>query len=303
MQYVVTRNKTFISGAALPQYRRVRKVAGVLQLAGAADTDSLGVVETAIFAAGEQVSVVLRNAQGTVPMVACGPINAGAAAYAAANGKIDATGSVLVGLTNEAASGDNSIIEIIPTSSSLFPSLARANLTQDDLKPYPVKVMDLAVWDAPSTRAVLATGANDDLAVVYGTFLTAAPTVETGDVKAAESARKVGFQFAVPPEYVDGQTLTLRINAGAKTTVADVALTLDAQVSRQAAPTVDICATAAQSINSLVAANKDFVLTPTDVVAGDLLDVVLTIAYHDDATATPVIGVINSIKILADIKG
>jgi hypothetical protein len=102
---------------------------------------------------------------------------------------------------------------------------------------------------------------------------------------------------------VDGETINLRVNAGAKTTVAGTSLLLDAVVARQADPTVDICATAAQSINNLVAANKDFVLTPTNVVRGDVLDVVLSIAYVDAATGTAVIGKINKITMLLDIKG
>ena len=78
---------------------------------------------------------------------------------------------------------------------------------------------------------------------------------------------------------------------------------MDAQVARQAAPTVDICATNATTINSLTAANVDFTLTPTSVVPGDVLDVVLTVAYHDAASGTAVVGKINSIELLLDIKG
>jgi hypothetical protein len=149
-----------------------------------------------------------------------------------------------------------------------------------------------------------AAAAGDDLGVYDNTFLTAAPTVETGDLKAAGAKTlKARFQWAVPPEYVSGQTLTLRVNAGMKTTVADTTATLDAEVARQAAPAVDLCATNAQSINDLVAANKDFVITPNNVVPGDVLDVVLTVAVNDAAGATAVIGRINNIAILADIKG
>lgn len=180
---------------------------------------------------------------------------------------------------------------------------ARSVLGQDDLAPYPVPVAALSVWDAPGVRAVAATGANDDLAVVYNTFGTAGPSVETGDVKGANSSRKVGFQFALPPEYVAGETITLRINAGMKTTVAGTTCTLDVEATRAAAPTVDICATSATSINSLTAANKDFTLTPTSCVPGDLLDVVLTIAYNDAVNSTAVIGKIYSITMLLDIKG
>lgn len=167
---------------------------------------------------------------------------------------------------------------------------------------FAVRASDLRVWDAPSTVAVAATAANDDLAVVYNTFLTANPSIETGDLKAAgATTRKVGFEFRVPDNYVAGQAITLRINAGMKTTVAGVTATVDAQVARKAAPTVDICATAAQSINSLDAANKDFVLTPTNVVPGDVLQAVLSVAVNDAATGTAVIGKIYSVELILPV--
>ncbi len=179
----------------------------------------------------------------------------------------------------------------------------RSALGQDDLQPYPILVRDLKVWDAPGSDAVVATGANDDLAVVYNTFLTAGPSIETGDVKNANSSRKVGFQFAIPPEYVAGETITVRFHAGMKTTVAGTSCTVDFQAARAAAPTVDVVSTAAQSINSLTAADKDFTITPTDCVPGDVLDCVVTIAYNDAVNGTAVIGKIYSINMLLDIKG
>ena len=39
--------------------------------------------------------------------------------------------------------------------------------------------------------------------------------------------------FPVPPEYVAGQTITLRANAGMKTTVADGSAAIDFEVVRQ----------------------------------------------------------------------
>lgn len=213
----------------------------------------------------------------------------------------DSSKGPFAGFAAETSSG-NTIYMTLESRDASTTTL-RSALGQDDLQPYPILIRDFRVWDSPGTNAVVATGANDDLAIVYNTFLTEGPSIETGDVKNGNSARKIGFQFAVPPEYVAGQTLTLRIHAGMKTTVAGTSCTVDAQVARSADPTVDICATAAQSINSLTAADKDFTLTPTDVVPGDLLDVVLTITYVDAVNGTAVIGKIYSVTILADIKG
>lgn len=154
------------------------------------------------------------------------------------------------------------------------------------------------VWDAIQT-VIPGTAASDDLAIINGTFLTSAPSIKSSDSKAATTTQKTRFLFPVPVNYVAGSALTLRLNAGMVTTVSDTSATIDAQVARVAAPTVDVCATAAQSINSLTAANKDFVITPTNVVAGDILDVVLTVAIVDGATATAVIGQINTATFIA----
>lgn len=168
-------------------------------------------------------------------------------------------------------------------------TLSAATLAFSGSQTFPIPQESLRVWDAIATLPVTS-GANDDLALVYNTLGTAAPSVESGDSKAASTTRRIGFTFRVPPQYTAGDTVTLRLNAGMKTTVSDGTATIDAEVYRMAAPTVDVCATNAQSINSLTAANKDFTITPTNVVPGDVLDVRITIAIVDSATVTAVIG-------------
>jgi len=298
--------KTFTASGALAIYRRVRLDAnGELAYAGAADTDCIGITTRPAFAQGEKIAVWLLSSQGTFPVTALAATT-GRTLYAAANGMVDDSGSVLHGTALGAtglAGAINDVLEAVVSPAAIIGTTARTALVQDDLAPYPVPVGQLRVWDAPSTVAVAATGANDDLAVVYNTFLTAGPTVETGDLKNTTTTRKVGFEFVVPPEYVAGQTITLRANAGMKTTVASTSTTIDFEVARRAAPTVDVCATAAQSINSLTAADKDFTITPTNVVPGDILDVVSSVTVTDTATGTAVIGKINSIALLLDIKG
>jgi hypothetical protein len=64
----------------------------------------------------------------------------------------------------------------------------------------------------------------------------------------------------------------------------------------------DLCATAAQSMNSLTFADFDFVITPTGLVAGSLLDIRIEIATVDGATGTPVIPTIGAAKILYDAR-
>ena len=295
--------RTFTAGGALKANRRVRLSGGKLAYCGAADLDCLGNLQQEAFADGDVVAVRLVTAPGTDLYVASVAIDVGGTGYAAANGKIAATGTVPVCEAIEAATADLDVIEGVPNRGNPT-AVARASLTQDNAAPYALPFSEFKVWDAPATNIVSATGANDDLALVYNTFLTGADTIETGDLKAAgATTRKVSFRHKLSPEYVAGQAITVRIKAGMKTTVAGVSATVDLEVARKAAPTVDICATAAQSINSLVGANKDFTLTPTDCVPGDILVGVISIAVNDAATGTAVIGQITDVSVLESIKG
>ena len=108
------RTRTFQAGAAIGQHRRVRLSSGKLALAGAADADGLGTAAREAFAADEYISVHLRNSQGTFLMVANGAITAGVEVFAAASGKIAATGTVSLGHALTAATADNDLVEVLP---------------------------------------------------------------------------------------------------------------------------------------------------------------------------------------------
>jgi hypothetical protein len=118
------------------------------------------------------------------------------------------------------------------------------------------------------------TAANDDMALITGTPGTDAPTLQGVDFGATSTDEKCAFIFPVPQSYADGETITLRIHAGMLTTVSDGTATVDVECWEQdgaGAVGSDICATAAQSINSLTFADYDFTITPTSVAAGDTL--------------------------------
>lgn len=81
------------------------------------------------------------------------------------------------------------------------------------------------------------------------------------------------FQFVLPQDYVSGGTITVRVRAKKDTTLATVSDTVDiiAKLVGDAAVGSDICATDAQQI-TVAYANYDFTITPTGLVAGDVLD-------------------------------
>lgn len=193
-------------------------------------------------------------------------------------------------------------------SGNLYPPSPRSSLAQENLAVYPIPIVDWRVWDAMHTN-LPGTGATDDLAVIGGTFGTGVPSIQTGDLKnAGATTRYARCQVQLPPEYVAGETVTIRVYAGMVTTIASTSATIDFEVWKSDRGILvsgsDLSTTtAATTINSVTFGNKDFVITATSLSPGDILDIRMAIAVSDTATATPVIGCAGSVELLIDIKG
>lgn len=187
-----------------------------------------------------------------------------------------------------------------------LPTVARADIAQDANRVFVIPMTSCRVWDAPQTL-LPGTAANDDLGLVRGTLGTNSLVLSAGDLKAAgATTRYAGLQIPIPAEYDAGESLTLRLSAGMQTTVADNSATVDVQVykaDREGAVGSDLCATSVQGINSLTFSDKDFVITPTGLAPGDLLDVRIAVAVNDAATATAVTAAIGAVELLADVRG
>lgn len=110
-QFFETPTRPDTAAGAIAQHLRV-KTTGALVVATASDVE-LGTMELPCTAAGP-ATVRLRTAQGTRKMVASVAITAGDPVYAAAGGKIAATGGVFVGTALEAATADGDVIEVLP---------------------------------------------------------------------------------------------------------------------------------------------------------------------------------------------
>lgn len=179
-------------------------------------------------------------------------------------------------------------------------------LTQDNLAIFPVPLTSLRVWDAMQTT-LPGTAATDDLAIIGGTFGTAPPMIQAGDLKnAGATTRYARFEVRLPECYQAAETVVLSLSAGMKTTVASVSCTVDIECYRLdkiSGIGSDLCATSAISINSLTFAARDFTITSASLSPGDMLDVRVTIACNDSATATAVTPTIAAIDLLCDIKG
>jgi hypothetical protein len=183
--------------------------------------------------------------------------------------------------------------------------IATTKLAQRVLAESVIPLTQARVWDAVQTN-LPATPASDDLGIVTGTWGTNPVRITAGDVKALGSTtRRLYLAIPIPSNYEDGQTIQLRIRAKMETTVADNSCTIDAEayVGSDGALGSDLVTTTAASMNSLSAANYDFTINATGVDPGDLVEVRLSIASNDAATATAVTPAIYSVSLLCDTRG
>lgn len=184
-------------------------------------------------------------------------------------------------------------------------AIARTKLAEDALQSFVVKMTDLRVWDAVQTN-LPGTAASDDLAIIGGTWGSATPMIKTSDAKATTVTQRARVQIQLPPEYVAGGDVRIRLHAGMGTTVSDGTATVDVEAyesNKEGGLGSDLVTTSATTINSLTLADKDFTLTSAGLAPGDWLDVRITIAITDSATVTAVLGVIGHITLLCDIVG
>ena len=79
--------------------------------------------------------------------------------------------------------------------------------------------------------------------------------------------------------------------------------TFGPSLAGRGAPGGDICATAAQSINSTTFADKSFTITPTTLSPGDWLDIKIDLIYVDTATGATVDPTIAALEMLLAIRG
>lgn len=104
--------RSYVCAAAIAQYLRVKNSGTGCAVAGASDI-SIGTLRDASFAANDVRTVLLRSKPGTHKCVASEAITAGNPVYAAAGGKVAASGSVYEGIAQVAAGADGDVIEVL----------------------------------------------------------------------------------------------------------------------------------------------------------------------------------------------
>ena len=203
--------------------------------------------------------------------------------------------------------GDLLVAGNVRIDGSLSPLLAPGSvLAQTDLAVFTIPWDVWRIYD--NMDALLPDphpGSGDDLAMESGTFGTDSPYMVSHDFGGTNTTEYARAQIPLPWNYVDGQTVQFRFHAGMLTTVADDAATLDLEcfeTDEEAGISADICATAAQSINSLTLADIDFTITATSLVAGDLLDIRIKFYGNDAGNLGVMKGIIGAAKLLCDVR-
>lgn len=183
--------------------------------------------------------------------------------------------------------------------------LQRTYLREEPEVAFSIPLRDFYVWDSGVTLPTAATA--DDLGYVTQTYGTGNNVINSGDCKAATTTRYARVTVRLPECYVAGETVKLVASAGMKTTVSDTTCTIDFQAYKVGRDGLvsgsDLVATSATTINSLTFAEKEFTVTATTLAPGDELDIRVTIACVDGATATAVTPTIGAVDLWCDCKG
>lgn len=287
-------------------FRRVRYSAlGVVNYAGATDTDALGCLTRDVTDTVTPVTIEpFINGQfcGQI-MVASGAITAPAAVYAAANGKVANSGTVLVGLANTSSTTDGDYVTVIPSAAGILGSVARSSLTTDT-QPYTVPLSALKTHATLVGLGAAAGTPAGDMGLTPGTHGTNTP-LAVGEAASGNSKSDAArFLFELPAEYVAGGTITVRIHAQI-TGLVQVAETL--QVAAYASDkaggvSANLQSAGAQTLTAAFA-DYDFVITPTSRVAGDVLDILITAAANDTGGTANKLIQIGDVRVLLQVKG
>lgn len=195
---------------------------------------------------------------------------------------------------------------ILCQATAITPQTRTSILAQETLTRYPVRLTDLRIFDAFQTPLGATPTSDDDLALVGGTFGTAPPMIQAGDVKTVTKTRRARFTCPVPHNYVAGQQLQLILTALMMTTAADTSCTVDLEVykhDKEGGIGSDLCQTDATDMNSTTAAEKAFTIDASGISPGDVLDCRITIASVDGSGATAVIPTISNIDLACNTKG
>jgi len=185
------------------------------------------------------------------------------------------------------------------TSPTITGGLPRASLAEDAL----------AVYGIPVNEVMAADGAPLGVSETAGDFFLSLGTnfMELrGEEAISETEASIGYiQFILPPEYVAAGDVKIRFRCQIDGAGTDNASSLDISAYEMADGAVgsDICATEAVTfVAKSTYYNKDFTITATGLVAGDVLVIKITSSIVESA-GSALAFYSDPPKMLLDIKG
>ena len=277
--------------------------AGVNQGDATALTTDLNVVTGADGAKG----VVLPTAAAGMSIAVINTANAVLLVYPATGGQINALGanaSFSQGAYEACIFVCTAALQWYTTTVTGVSTLARTRLAEDVLQPYGI----------PISALQQTTGVGLAAAETAGNFnVSVAANVISAQAEITDNETEVSvvqFQFTLPPEYVAAGDVKVRLPVNIVKTGAAVnnGSTIDVSAYEQSdagAVGADICETAAQTFAAVDTwYNKDFVITAAGLLAGDVLNVVVTSSVVDSEAGAGTLRLNMAVpKMLADVKG
>lgn len=222
-QFFETACRPDTAAGAIGQYLRV-KTPGALALAGASDV-SIGTMELPCVAAGP-ATVRLANAQGTRKMVVSEAITGGDVVYAAASGKIAATGTIIEGRAMETATTNGDIIEVMPLGNN---TVDAGTVTESGAQTLTSKTLTSPVINTPTVKDLteVVTATNVIVATETGsTFFLNSATEFVSTLPAPAAGLKFRFIVTAAPaaasytivtnssaNIIKGQVYTVDVNS------------------------------------------------------------------------------------------
>lgn len=295
------------AGVAIDPYRRVKLSAGELAYADDVDTDWIG-VSSRRAEAGQQTAVWARTKQGTVEIETDGAVTTGSTVYAAADGKVAGSGTVVVGVALGAAT--DGVIEVLPSWSSAFGTISRSAINGEAgvIVQRPSLLTDVRNADG---TVLTDTAAGTNFGVVGGTFGSVTPYLTTIAANQSSISASCRFPLLLPPEFDIDEPFNVVLNASISAAVA-VGATVDLSAfyidGVGGSLSVERVGTDAQAIDdtatdyTFTILNSGFPQGLADV--GKVLDCLCTIAVDDTGGAdADKFGFLTDIRLEGTVQG
>lgn len=199
--------------------------------------------------------------------------------------------------------------ELVVASGGAITVEAGGTVTHADGLPRAQLVTESKFYSVAVADVLGADGADLSISETAGDFFRQIGTNQLyiqGEASISETKASVGwFEFALPGEYVSGGAITLRavVDVTGAGTLGTCTIDFEARLQTDATGAVgsDLVTTAATAVSATGGA-KDFVVTPTGLVAGDRLICKMTTSIAE-AAGSAIQAIITKLGFELQVKG